>query len=98
MYIQLKEEIIVFSVSSLDQSFPKNIRNIRKNSTQGGGARYLYYMLENKVYWTKKHRYQVVVFEWGKQYVFKDKMIKEDKQNLDKYVDKMQNEMTNCVE
>ena len=97
MYIRLKEEIIVFSVSSLEQSFPKNIKNIRKYSTQGGGARYLYYMLENKVYQTKKHRYQVVVFERGKQYVFKDKMIKEGTWNLDEYVDEMQNEMTNCV-
>jgi len=33
MYIRLKEEIIVFSVSSLEQSFPKNIKNIRKYST-----------------------------------------------------------------
>ena len=58
MYIQLEEEIIVYFVSSLDQSFPKNIKNVCKNLTQGGGARYLYYMFENKVYQTKKHKYR----------------------------------------
>ena len=59
MYIQLEEEIIVYFVSSLDQSFPKNIKNVCKNLTQGGGARYLYYMLENKVYQTRSEERRV---------------------------------------
>ncbi len=50
-----------------------------------------------KRYKTKKPRIKWWALKWEKQDVFKDKMIKEGKWNLDKDVDRIWNEMANCI-